>query len=74
MTDEGPGIPPEEQRKLFQRFFRASTAGQQEGLGLGLYITRLIAEAHGVRVLVESEVGKGSRFCLALPLVANEAH
>jgi signal transduction histidine kinase len=68
VTDRGVGIPPEDLPHLFQRHFRAQTAGQREGLGLGLYITRLIVEAHGGQVGVESEVGKGSTFCIGLPL------
>jgi len=62
------GIPPDDLPNLFQRNFRAKTAGKREGLGLGLYITRLIVEAHGGQVRAESELGKGSSFHLALPL------
>lgn len=68
VSDQGVGIPPEELPRLFQRFYRTETTKKIGGLGLGLYITRLIAEAHGGRVWVESEVGKGSTFYLSLPL------
>jgi len=68
VIDQGPGIPPEELPHLFQRFYRAKVGQQTEGLGLGLYITRLIVEAHDGRIWVESEVGKGSTFSFALPL------
>ncbi len=68
VRDWGPGISPQELPHLFERFYRAPSRAQTEGLGLGLYITRLIAEAHGGRVWAESEVGKGSIFYLALPL------
>ncbi len=72
VTDRGVGIQAEDIPHLFQRFYRAKTAQRHEGLGLGLYISRLIAEAHGGRVWVESEVNKGSTFHLALPIVKPE--
>lgn len=68
VQDKGVGISAEEIPHLFERFYRARGARTAEGLGLGLYITRLIAESHGGRVCVESEVGKGSTFYLSLPL------
>lgn len=68
VADEGVGILPEDLPRMFQRHFRAKTAGKREGLGLGLYITRLIVEAHGGEIRVESEVGKGSTFHISLPL------
>ena len=68
VTDQGAGIPCEELAHLFERFYRAKSRKQTEGFGLGLYITRLIVEAHGGRIWVESEVGKGSTFYLTLPL------
>ncbi|HEY3352638.1 MAG TPA: ATP-binding protein [Polyangia bacterium] len=67
VRDHGPGIPPDEIRLLFERFHRASTA-RQEGLGLCLYIARLIVEAHGGRIWVTSSVGAGSTFQFTLPL------
>lgn len=68
VTDYGVGIPPEDLPHLFQRFYRARTAKKAGGLGLGLYITRLIVEAHGGRVWVKSQLGKGSTFSFTLPL------
>ena len=68
VRDEGVGIPSDEQPCLFQRFYRASTCQRSEGLGLGLYIARLIVEAHGGRIWVESAEGQGSTFSVALPL------
>ena len=68
IEDRGPGIAPAELPRLFQRFYRAAGASRREGLGLGLYITRTLVEAHGGRIWVESEPGKGSVFRFALPL------
>ncbi|MCL5109371.1 MAG: PAS domain-containing sensor histidine kinase [Chloroflexi bacterium] len=68
VVDRGPGIPAEQLGRLFQRYYRAAAArDRREGLGLGLYITKALVEAHGGRIWVESEVGKGSRFCFTLP-------
>ncbi|HST41813.1 MAG TPA: ATP-binding protein [Conexibacter sp.] len=70
VTDTGIGIPAAEQARLFDRFFRASTAVAQEipGIGLGLSICQAIAEGHGGRIKVESEVGVGTTFRVLLPL------
>jgi len=68
VTDRGVGIPPEVIPRLFQRYYRAAATRKTTGLGLGLYITRLLVEAMGGRIWVESEVGKGSTFSFTLPL------
>lgn len=68
VNDQGVGIPPEDLGRVFERYYRAETGKKTEGLGLGLYITRLIVAAHGGRIWVESELGKGSTFSFALPL------
>ncbi len=69
VTDAGCGIAPEDLPHLFQRYFRSGTGWpQQEGLGLGLYITRMLVEEHGGRIWVVSEVGKGSTFSFTLPV------
>ena len=68
ISDQGRGITPEEIPHLFERFYRAAGARKAEGIGLGLYITRILVEAHGGRVWVESEVGKGSTFSVSLPV------
>lgn len=66
VEDEGPGIPLEDQGRIFEKFERNSkTFG---GLGLGLYITKQIVESHGGRIKLESSVGFGSRFIVILPL------
>ncbi|HSJ58682.1 MAG TPA: ATP-binding protein, partial [Anaerolineae bacterium] len=68
VTDSGPGIPAEEQARLFQKFHRVDTVqGRWTGTGLGLSFCKLAVEAHGGRIWVESEVGQGSTFVVALP-------
>ena len=67
VTDTGPGISEEEQAKIFGRFYRASGAWQAEGVGIGLYLTRQIAEKQGGYVKVESMPGRGSTFSLYIP-------
>ena len=67
IADEGPGIPPDELARVSERFFRASTAQGIKGTGLGLTISREIAELHGGRLEVRSTVGVGSRFRVHLP-------
>jgi signal transduction histidine kinase len=69
ITDHGRGIAPEEQPRIFERFYRAPGGARSAGLGLGLFIARKLVEAHGGRIWVESEVGKGSTFTFTLPLV-----
>lgn len=67
VTDTGPGISEEEQAKIFGRFYRAPGTWQAEGVGIGLYLTRQIAEKQGGYVKVESTPGMGSTFSLYLP-------
>ncbi|MHB1416734.1 MAG: sensor histidine kinase [Chloroflexota bacterium] len=69
VADRGPGIPPAEVPRLFRRYYRVEGVGEgREGLGLGLYITKGLVEAHGGRIWVESEPGQGCTFSFTLPL------
>ena len=73
VRDAGVGIPAEQLDHVFDRFYRASVAQkmerqQQDGLGLGLYITRAIVESHGGRIHAASTLGAGSTFTIELPL------
>lgn len=68
VEDEGFGIAPEALPRIFERYFRGTAPGQTEGLGLGLYITRLIVEAHRGTVTASSIPGRGSTFCLSVPV------
>jgi len=71
IRDEGPGIAPEQQQRLFDRFFRADDARcrkEGEGAGLGLAICKRIVDAHGGSIWVESEPGEGAAFYVSLPL------
>jgi signal transduction histidine kinase len=69
VRDHGPGIPPESQRLIFEKFGRVSQDGlSKPGAGLGLFIARSIAEAHGGTLDVESDAGAGATFTVRLPL------
>lgn len=68
VSDQGPGISAESLPHLFDRFFRGENQGASSGLGLGLYISRMLVEAHGGRIWAETVQGQGSTFTVALPL------
>lgn len=68
VKDQGIGIPEENLDSIFERYERAPTAKNISGLGLGLYISQQIANAHGGKISVKSKVGKGSIFTLELPI------
>lgn len=67
VRDTGPGIAEEEQPKIFQRFYRGEAHREDEGVGIGLYLVRQIAEGQGGFVKVRSQPGQGSTFSLYLP-------
>jgi PAS domain S-box-containing protein len=70
VSDQGIGIPPEEQDKLFRQFYRVDNRLRREtqGAGLGLFLSKAIVEAQGGRIWVESQPGRGARFSFTLPL------
>lgn len=69
VEDTGPGIPTEEQSRIFEKFYRASNRPQGvEGTGLGLAIVKSVVDSHQGRVWVESRVGGGSAFVVLLPI------
>ena len=67
VVDQGIGVPADRIESIFGRFGRAASVRSYGGLGLNLYVARRLAEAHGGRIVVESEVGKGANFSLRLP-------
>lgn len=67
VSDTGPGIAEEEQPRVFQRFYRGADHAEEEGVGIGLYLVRQIAEGQGGYVKVSSQPGTGSTFSLYLP-------
>lgn len=69
IADDGPGISPENMKKLFSPFFTTKDVGK--GTGLGLSICHGIVTEHGGRIYAESELGKGTNFILELPIPAN---
>ncbi|RYZ63237.1 MAG: HAMP domain-containing histidine kinase, partial [Proteobacteria bacterium] len=68
VRDQGIGIAPADQNRIFNRFERAVSPNEVSGLGLGLYISKQIVEDHGGEILVQSEVGRGSEFRVRLNL------
>jgi two-component system NtrC family sensor kinase len=70
MTDSGPGIPPEVLTRVFDPFFTT----KEKGTGLGLSVVYGIVERHGGRIDLKSEVGKGTRVAIRLPVHSREEH
>jgi signal transduction histidine kinase len=69
VSDTGAGIPADKLEVIFQRFHQLN-GNDRRGLGLGLYISKCIVQGHGGRIWAESELGVGSKFCIALPAAA----
>jgi len=71
VSDTGPGIPPDDLPRIFERFYKGRLTSQAEipGTGLGLSIAKWAVSAHGGEILAESKVGEGTRFTIKLPLV-----
>jgi signal transduction histidine kinase len=70
VQDNGPGIPPEELNRIWERLYRGDKSRSQRGLGLGLSLVKAITEAHGGRVEVESAPGAGAKFTVVVPAAA----
>jgi len=75
VSDTGIGISPEDQERLFTKFFRADNSSTREvsGSGLGLYITKHLIEAHGGRIWASSQIGQGTTFSINWPKAGQEA-
>jgi signal transduction histidine kinase len=73
VRDRGPGIPPEDLPRVFERYWRGTGAARAEGLGLGLFITRKLVEAHGWSIEAASALGEGSVFTVVVPLERTRA-
>jgi len=67
VADTGPGIAPAARERIFERFVQSNEGGDPGAAGLGLAIVRDIVQAHGGRIFLDSEEGRGSRFTLELP-------
>ncbi len=68
VSDEGPGIAPEDRTRIFDRFFRAADmAKTTQGAGLGLFLAKAVIEAHGGEIWVDEQVTRGARICFSIP-------
>lgn len=70
--DDGMGISPVEQKRIWERLYRGDRSRSEQGLGLGLNYVKAMVEAHGGKVWVESELNKGTTFYVSLPLVKSD--
>ena len=67
VSDNGVGISPQDQKNVWERFFRVDGAGDHEGMGLGLALTKWIVQAHNGTIDLTSQQGVGSTFTITLP-------
>ncbi|MBW4574024.1 MAG: PAS domain S-box protein [Aphanothece sp. CMT-3BRIN-NPC111] len=74
IQDSGIGIPPKDQQRLFESFYRATNVGTISGTGLGLAIVKKSVDLHGGKIVVKSEVGSGTTFKVTLPLNYQQEH
>jgi two-component system phosphate regulon sensor histidine kinase PhoR len=76
VSDKGPGVPPGERRRIFDRFVRGSAVADKQvrGSGIGLALVKHIAESHGGEAWVESELGHGSTFIVTIPMRKTSLH
>jgi PAS domain S-box-containing protein len=72
VSDEGIGVPPEDLDKIFEAFYRTKTTNEIAGTGLGLSIVKRAVDFHGGEIKVESELGKGTRFLVQIPIVESK--
>ena len=72
VRDRGPGIPPGDRARIFEKFYRGSRAGQTRGTGMGLSIAREIARAHQGDLWLASSSPEGSEFCLSIPVMPDK--
>jgi two-component system sensor histidine kinase KdpD len=68
VADQGPGIPPGDAQRIFEKFYRAQRSGERSGVGLGLAICRGIVETHGGRIWADNRPGGGAVFRFTLPI------
>jgi signal transduction histidine kinase len=72
VADTGPGVPPDEQEHIFDKFYSANKDKALAGAGLGLFICRELIRLHGGQIWVEDRPNGGSRFCFTLPITSEE--
>jgi signal transduction histidine kinase len=73
VADQGPGIAPDEQDRIFDRFYQSRNGNHTRGTGIGLTIAQRFTAQHGGRIWVDSEPGRGATFLFTMPLAADEA-
>jgi signal transduction histidine kinase len=73
VSDQGVGIAPDDRARVFEQFVRVGDRLRTPGLGLGLYITKQLVEAHGGTISVDSVLGEGSTFTVALPTITADS-